>query len=130
MPQLELSTYLTQVFWVLTIFITLWIVMDKIIVPQISEMIEARKRKYDDLILKADEMNKKALASLESYDERLAAAKSKAIDQINKNEQELKALIAEKEREIDERLNQKIIESEEILAKEKEDVLNRVLDIS
>ena len=76
------------------------------------------------------EMNKKALASLESYDERLAAAKSKAIDQINKNEQELKALIAEKEREIDERLNQKIIESEEILAKEKEDVLNRVLDIS
>lgn len=130
MPQLELSTYLTQVFWVLTIFITLWIVMDRIIVPQIAEMIEARKRKYDDLILKADEINKKALASLESYNERLAAAKSKAINQINKNEQELKELIAEKEREIDACLHQKIIESEERLTAEKEEVLNKIMDIS
>ena len=130
MPQLELSTYLTQVFWVLTIFITLWIVMDRIIVPQIAEMIEARKRKYDDLILKADEINKKALASLESYNERLAAAKSKAINQINKNEQELKELIAEKEREIDACLHQKIIESEERLTAEKEEVLNKIMDIA
>lgn len=130
MPQLELSTYLTQIFWVLTVFITLWLVMDRIIVPQTKEMIEARKRKYDDLILKADEINKKALASLKSYDERLSAAKLKAIEQINKNEQELKDLIAKKEHEIDEKMRQKIAESERKLAIEKEEVFNKIVDIS
>lgn len=104
--------------------------MDKIVIPQIAEMIDARKRKYEDLILKADEINKKALASLNSYNERLSAAKSKAIEQINKNEQELKELISTKEQEIDEKLQQKIVESEEKLAKEKEEILGKIIDIS
>ena len=83
MPQLEISTYLTQIFWVITTFIIFWMVMDHVIIPKISDTIEARKRKYDDYIIKAEEINKKALATLERYESTLAAAKSKASEQIN-----------------------------------------------
>ena len=54
MPQLEISTYLTQIFWVITTFIIFWMVMDHVIIPKISDTIEARKRKYDDYIIKAN----------------------------------------------------------------------------
>ena len=62
MPQLEISTYLTQIFWVLLTFICFWLVMDRFIIPGIAETIDARKRKYDDYLLKAERVNKKALA--------------------------------------------------------------------
>ena len=42
MPQLEISTYLTQIFWVLLTFICFWLVMDRFIIPGIAETIDAR----------------------------------------------------------------------------------------
>ena len=60
MPQLEMSTYGTQIFWVLLTFICFWLVMDRFIIPRIADMVEARKRKYDDYILKAEQITKKA----------------------------------------------------------------------
>ena len=67
MPQLDFSTYLTQFFWVIVTFICFWFIMDKFIVPKLRDTIEERKRKYEDLILKADKINKKALESLKKY---------------------------------------------------------------
>ena len=58
MPQLEISTYLTQIFWVITTFIIFWMVMDHVIIPKISDTIEARKRKYDDYLYHKSRGNK------------------------------------------------------------------------
>ena len=107
MPQLEISTYLTQIFWVLLTFICFWLVMDRFIIPGIAETIDARKRKYDDYLLKAERVNKKALASLRRYEETLAAAKAEAASQIKKNEDELKNMIAEREEDINRQLKEK-----------------------
>ena len=47
MPQFDISTYFTQIFWLLTTFVCFWFALDKIIIPRIAENIEARKRKYN-----------------------------------------------------------------------------------
>lgn len=130
MPQLEISTYITQVFWLLVTFMSFWFVMDKVIIPKISEKIEMRKRKYDDFIQKAEEINSKALDSLKHYEERLAVAKKNASEQVAQNEQELKRIIAEQEEKINQQLKQKIAEKEEILAKEKAEVMAELDKIS
>ncbi len=130
MPQLEVSTYLTQIFWVLLTFISFWLIMDKVIIPRIAEQIEARKRKYDDFILKAEEINKKAIASLEQYEKALAAAKSKASEEISRNEIELKQLIAEKEISINQQLKEKIAENEAMLEHEKAETIKEIEDLA
>ncbi len=130
MPQLEISTYLTQIFWVLLTFICFWLVMDRFIIPGIAETIDARKRKYDDYLLKAERVNKKALASLRRYEETLAAAKAEAASQIKKNEDELKNMIAEREEDINRQLKEKIAESEAQLLKDKEAAMSKIEEIS
>jgi len=126
MPQLEASTYITQVFWLVTTFCCLWFIMAKVIVPKISETIETRKRKLDDFILKAEEINQKALTALNRYETTLAAAKATAMTEIAQNEQELKKIIMEKEEEITKQLKQKIAESEASLNKEKKTILKQM----
>ncbi len=130
MPQLEVSTYISQIFWLITTFLSFWLIMDKIIIPRISETIEARKRKYNDFILKAEEINKKALSTLNKYEETLAAAKADAARQISENEAELKAFIAGQEAEMTKRLKQKVAENEEKLFHEKEETLKKIEELS
>lgn len=130
MPQLEISTYLTQIFWVITTFIIFWMVMDHVIIPKISDTIEARKRKYDDYIIKAEEINKKALATLERYESTLAAAKSKASEQIKANEDALKKMIDEREEEITQQLKLKMAEHEKKLEEDKASTMAKIEDLS
>lgn len=130
MPQLEISTYLTQIFWLLVTFIAFWVVMDKFLIPKTSEMIEARKRKYDDFILKAEEINQKALNALNRYEETLAVAKANAKEQIDQNERELKAVVTEKQAEVTRELQQKMAQQSEILAKEKSELMEKVDELS
>lgn len=130
MPQLEMSTYATQIFWVLLTFICFWLVMDRLIIPRIADMVEARKRKYDDYILKAEQMNKKALASLQRYEGALAAAKAGAAEQIKQSEDELKAMIAEKENIINLELKKTIADNEAKLNHDKVESIAKIEEIS
>ena len=130
MPQLDGTVYITQAFWLLVTFLSFWLIMAKLIVPRISEVIEARKRKYDDYIRKAEEINKQALLTLERYEEMLAVAKANASEQISQNEKDLKTMIADKETEINQQLKEKISEQEALLESERQKTLAKVKEIS
>lgn len=126
MPQLDISTYFTQFFWVIVTFLSFWFVMDKFIVVKIAENIDNRKRKYDDIIIKAKKVNQKAKASLEKYEEAIAAAQKEAMEKIKQNEEELKNTISKKQEEIENKINQTIETKQEYLEKE---VKNTMLNI-
>ena len=130
MPQLDISTYFTQFFWVIVTFISFWFVMDKLIVSKLKDTINKRKQKYDDLILKADKINKKALESLNKYEEIIAAAKLKADEQIKQDKLELKKFIEDKEQEIDLKLKEKVKQCENMLEQEGSNTLNKIDELS
>ncbi len=130
MPQLDFSTYTAQIFWVVAIFVSFWLIMDKIFIPKITERIEERKSKYNDLISKAEAINNKALKSLEKYENKLAVAKEKASILINKNEQELQDFITKKEKEFEEILEKKMAESKKTLEHEREDAFAKIDELS
>jgi F0F1-type ATP synthase membrane subunit b/b' len=104
--------------------------MDMLIIPKIAEMIEARKRKYDDFLQKAEVINKQALMSLQQYEDMLTAARTEANAKIAQNEEELSKLIATRKEEINLEINQKMKEQQEKLAAEKNDVLNKINELS
>ena len=130
MPQFDISTYTTQIFWLVVVFFSFWFVMDKVITPKIMETIEDRKRKYNDLILKAERVNKKAFEALNKYEEKITAAKKNASEEIKKNEIELKEFIEKKEEEIEKNLEEKIKNSQDQIEKEKKEILNHIDELS
>ena len=98
MPQLDLSTYASQAFWMVLCFSLLWLLLSIFITPNIADVLEQRKRKIDDYIRKAEKLNQQAKASLEKYEQTLNEAKAKAAADIAANQKESAAFLAEEER--------------------------------
>ena len=126
MPQLDLSTYASQAFWMILSFSVLWILLSVFVTPKITDILEQRKRKMDDYIRKAEKLNQQAKLSLEKYEKALNDAKIKANENILANQKESAAFLAEEHRLLNERLNKQIAESEFKLAKEKQETLQQI----
>lgn len=130
MPQLDLSTYASQAFWMVLCFSLLWLLLSIFITPKIADVLEQRKRKIDDYIRKAEKLNQQAKASLEKYERTLNEAKAKAAADIAANQKESAAFLAEEERLLNERLNKQIADSEFKLAKEKKETMQQIQNLS
>lgn len=130
MPQLDLSTYASQAFWMVLCFCLFWILVSVFITPKIADVLEQRKRKIDDYIQKAEKLNQQAKLSLEKYEKALNAAKAKASADIAANQKESASFLAEEEKLLNERLNKQIADSEFKLAKEKRETLQQIEALS
>ena len=130
MPQLETSTYLSQFFWLITSFLCLWFFMAWFIIPKIEEVLEQRRRKIDDYVQKAEQINKQALISLNKYEKALEKAKKEAERTFEQNKQSLEKIVADRNTEIEQLLERKIADTEFMLAKERQETVAAIDDIS
>ena len=123
MPQLETSTYLSQIFWLITTFLSMWFLMAWFIIPKIEDVMEQRRRKIDDFVQKAERFNKQALVSLNKYEKALEKAKVEAQNAIADNKKILETSVLARRAQVEELLNKKIADTEIMLAKEKQETL-------
>lgn len=130
MPQFETATYLSQIFWMLLTFCCLWMIMSWFIIPRIEDIMEQRRRKIDGYIQKAEKINQQALQSLDKYEKALKKAKKKANTRIAQNKEDLVKTVSEKYAEIEDILNRKIADNEYMLAKQRQETLDAVEQIS
>ncbi|MBQ8481831.1 MAG: hypothetical protein IJ532_04805 [Alphaproteobacteria bacterium] len=130
LPQLDLSTYVTQIFWMLLCFSLLWILMSVFVTPKIADIIEQRKRKINEYIQKADKLNNQAKEALNKYNETMALAEKKAEQEIEKERADLKAYLRDTENSMSVQLNKKIADSEFNLAKEKKNTMMQIENIA
>ena len=47
MPQLDTSSFTSQLFWLIICFFSMMFIMSKFIIPKISEIMEQRQRKIE-----------------------------------------------------------------------------------
>ena len=130
MPQLEASTYLSQFFWLITSFLTLWFFMAWFIIPKIEEVMEQRRRKIDDFVQKAEKINKQALLSLTKYEKALQKAKNEADILLEQNKIALQESVSKKHTELEDMLNKKIADTEYMLAKERQETLAEINEVA
>lgn len=126
MPQLELSSYISQMFWLLLSFCVLWFLLSTFIVPKLADVVEQRKRKINEYVQRADALNAQAQNSLEKYNETISLAEKQAEESKNKSKEELKAYLQKTEADMSERLNKKIADNEFLLATEKNNTLQQI----
>ncbi len=131
MPQLEqISTYASQIFWLAITFGAMFLVMWKIAVPKIADTLEARQRRLEDNLKKAEDLKREAEATLAAYDKALADARAEAHADILRIQAELKAAADAEEADLTAKLDAKLDASEKAIAAEVSKAMGNVRGIA
>jgi F-type H+-transporting ATPase subunit b len=128
MPQLDVNSYLPQVVWLVITFSALLIVMWRVAVPRIAEVLEARQKRMDDNVAKAEQHKKEAEAALNAYEQVMAEARTKAHAMIAEAGEKIAAEAAEREARQAESLNRRIKEAEQGIARAVEAAIANIRD--
>ena len=72
MPQLDPTTWIAQLFWLIVTFVALYFVLSRSILPRIANVMEARQSKIDDDLDRAAASKQEADGVLAEYEKALA----------------------------------------------------------
>jgi F-type H+-transporting ATPase subunit b len=97
MPQLDLSTFPSQIFWLAVFFVVLYLLMAKLAMPKIERVIDERRRRIDTDLDKAGQMKTEAEAVIAAYEKALADARHQAQLTMKETGDKLAALAAERQ---------------------------------
>jgi len=68
MPQLDAAAYLNQVFWLILVFFTFYLIVLKNILPALSRILKVRTKKAIMASEGANNLTDERVATIESYD--------------------------------------------------------------
>ena len=88
MPQLDPTSFPSQIFWLVVTFLFLWWLMAKVALPKVGLVLEERQKKINDSLDMADDLRKEAGSELDAYDVAISTAHDEARKVINDANQE------------------------------------------
>lgn len=130
MPQLDISTFSTQIVWLVISFAALFLIMWRVAVPRISDALEQRQTRLDDNLNKAAELKKEAEAAIEAYEKSLSEARETAHSVIAETNAMLAAESATKDAELSAQVKSMLSESEASIAKATEEAMSNVREVA
>ena len=123
LPQLDFSTWPTQIFWLIVTFAIGYILMARMVVPNIGAVLEERRERISSDIEQAKAADADAKSMQSTYEAELAEARTKAADAAKQALDEAKAENEKAEAELSAKLAKKIKTAETKLAKAREEAL-------
>ena len=124
LPQLDFSTYTSQIFWMFVAFIILYVFFAKKTLPEISGTVENRREKVEGDLDSAQELKEKAEQVQGEYEDALKEAREKASKLFTKAEDDIKADSNAKLEAFKDRSNKLTQSTEKKLNKAKEAALD------
>jgi len=115
-PQLDTSTFTTQIVWLAITFVLLYVLMAKAGLPRLSAAIAARRNRLDDDLARAAALKTEAEAVIAAYEHALATARAEAQATIREAAGRFAAEAAERQRRLAAELAQRISAAERELA--------------
>jgi F-type H+-transporting ATPase subunit b len=79
LPQLDTTTFASQLFWLLLTFVTLYLVMSRVALPKLEGVIAERKGRIKGDLDSAAQAKRDSEAAIAGYDKALADARAKAL---------------------------------------------------
>ena len=128
MPQLDISTFSSQIFWLIASFTALFLILWRIGVPKISHVLETRQKRIDDNLLRAEEFKREAEAALEAYEASLDEARSDAQAILVEANASLAEEFNAREAELIKALSKRISESEKNISNTVDNAVEKICD--
>ena len=120
MPQLDPSTFGSQLFWLAICFVTLYLVMAFVVLPRISGTMAARSGQLEGDLAEAEKLRDKAQAALAAYEEALAQARTNALGLAQEMRAEVQAETDRQKAELDAKLAEQAQAADARLAEARE----------
>ncbi len=115
MPQLDVTAWPPQLFWLAITFVTLYIVISRYVIPRTGGVIEARKSQVASDLASAQKLKGDTDSAIAAYEASLAEARQKA-HAIGQEVREKLGAETDKERSrLDAELAQKIASAEKLI---------------
>ncbi|MEQ8193902.1 MAG: F0F1 ATP synthase subunit B' [Rhodospirillales bacterium] len=126
MPQLDPNTFLPQVVWLVITFGVLFLVMWRIALPRIADVLEARQKRMEDNLEKAEDFKKEAQAALDAYEAAMAKARDQALGVIAGAREAMAEETAKRQAELGEALAERIDEGEARIEQAKKEAIGQI----
>ena len=114
MPQLDPEFWFSQIFWLVITFGILYLILSKIILPKISDNLEARKSQVLENLELAEKQRNESETKLKEFDNIILKSKIEAKNLFNESRKKLLDDINSKKQKLEEEIDKevKIVESE------------------
>jgi len=130
MPQLDFATYPEQLVWLAISFIVLYLLMWKLGLPRVSSVIEARRKRIDDDLARANEIKNQAEAAMAAYQRVLTEARAQAQATVKESSDRFAAEAAERQRQLAATLAEHTKQAEQQIAAAKERALAEIRNVA
>ena len=130
MPQLNPEYWISQIFWLIIIFASLYIVLSQIILPKISESLETRKSQVLQDLEQAEKFKEESEKKIQEYDNILNEAKKQAKKIMNESRKKINQNIGEKKNQINKEIEKEIYAAEEEIKILKKNSINNINKIA
>lgn len=130
LPQLDVSTFSSQIVWLVITFVILYVLMSKTALPRIGEVLEERQNKIDGNLAKAEGLKAQAEAASDAYDTSLSDARGQAQAAIRDVKDKAATEAASRQAELNEKLQAQIATSEAAIAKARDEALSGIKDVA
>ena len=130
LPQLDLTTWPTQLFWLVVTFAIMYLLMSVMVTPRIRSVLEDRQQRITNDLEKARDADTKVTEMRLSYEASLEAARTEAAAKARDALSEAKATADAAEAEMATKLNQKLKSAETKLMKMRDDAMASIDEVA
>ena len=130
MPQLDPKYWASQAFWLAIIFLSIYLLIDRIFIPKIKDNIDTRENKIRKDLEEAKMFREEAEKKLKIYKDLIEKAKLDAKKILSESRQKLNEDIRVKKEKIQKEIEQETRNAEKEIEKFKFDSVNKVGVIS
>lgn len=130
MPQLDPTSFPTQLFWLIVCFVVLYLVMWKVVLPKIADVLRDRQERIDDDLEKAEKLRADAEEVLEAYQKTMADGRSEAQAILRAANEKISEEQAAKQADLSERIARETAEAEARIADAQQQALANIRSVA
>ena len=130
MPQLDITTFSNQIFWLMVTMVVLYFVMSRVALPRIAAVLADRRGTITSDIAAAEEYKLKAQAAEDAYHKALADARAEANRIVEAAKAEMQAELDKQIAKADAEIAAKASESEGRIREIRDNAMELVAEVS
>lgn len=130
MPQFNPEWYISQIFWLIVIFVVLYLLMSRIALPRVAQILQERREKVSDDLAKAERLKGEAQEIYDAYESSLREAREQAQKAVRETREEIDQDRAKRHAEQSRELNQQIADAEARIDAAKQEALDNLQSVA
>ena len=130
LPQLDASTFPSQIFWLIVSFLALYWLLSRKALPRVGEILEARQGRIAADLDRAAALRNEAEEALRKHEAVVAEAQARAAAQLKETQDRLTAEAAKRQAELDAQLHAKLAEAEGRIGAAKDAALAQIQGVA